>query len=131
MTGINGETLPSVGVSFYLGTSAFADAPQPIPFQGPTEPCRGFKPSKIRDVVSRPKIRASNAEIWNFTLILRRYDYGRIVTNIPRDASICFNSQIALSSVVELLAWSICRRSAFKAGSLSLIVHRHANTCAS
>jgi hypothetical protein len=75
--------------------------------------------------------RASNAEIWNFTLILLKYHYGRGVTSIPRKASICFSCQIALSSVAELLAWSICRRSAFSAGSLSLIVHRHTNTLAS
>ena len=65
------------------------------------------------------------------TLILLRYDYGRDVTNIPREVSICFSCQIALSSVAEVLAWSICRRRAFRAGSLSLIVHRHANTFAS
>jgi hypothetical protein len=53
------------------------------------------------------------------------------VTNIPREVSICFSCRIALSSVAELLAWSICRRSAFRAGSLSLIVHRQANTLAS
>jgi hypothetical protein len=64
------------------------------------------------------------------TLIALNY-YGRDVTNIPREVSICFSCQIALSSVAELLAWSICRRSAFRAGSLSLIVHRHANTFAS
>ena len=53
------------------------------------------------------------------------------MTNIPRAASVCFNCQIALSAVAELLARSICRRSAFSAGSLSLIVHRHTNTLAS
>ncbi len=53
------------------------------------------------------------------------------MTNIPREASICFNCQIALSAVAVLLACSICRRSAFSEGSLSLIVHRHTNTLAS
>ena len=72
-----------------------------------------------------------SAENMNLHPILLRYHYGRDVTNIPREVSICFSCQIALSSVAELLAWSICRRRAFRAGSLSLIVHRHANTFAS
>src|SRR3974390_3116333 len=76
-------------------------------------------------------IRVSAESAPNATLILLRYHYGRVVTNIPREESICFNCQIALSAVAELLACSICRRSAFSEGSLSLIVHRHTNTLAS
>ena len=64
------------------------------------------------------------------TLIALNY-YGRDVTNIPCEASIRFNCQIALSAVAVLLACSICRRSALSEGSLSLIVHRHTNTLAS
>ena len=74
---------------------------------------------------------SADAQKQTWRLILRRYDYGCIVTNIPREVSICFNCQIALSAVAELLLCSICRRSVFSEGSLSLIVHRHTNTLAS
>ena len=63
--------------------------------------------------------------------ILLKYAYGLVVTNNPREASICFNCQIALSAAAELLACSICRRSAFSEGSLSRIAHRHKSTLAS
>ena len=56
---------------------------------------------------------------------------GLVVTSIPRQASACFNSRIALSAVAELLACSMWRSSAFRAGSLSLITHLRANILAS
>jgi hypothetical protein len=58
-------------------------------------------------------------------------DYELGITNNPRVASSWVNCWTALSVIVKLLAFSICRRSAFKAGSLSLITHRHTNTLAS
>jgi hypothetical protein len=108
-----------------------------LTFQNPTP-----KIPKSVTWFSRPKISPStyerfaakgkpSAENLKLHLILLRCDYARVVTNIPREVSICFNSQIALSAVAELLACSICRRSAFSEGSLSLIVHRHTNTLAS
>ena len=54
-----------------------------------------------------------------------------VVTNSPRDSNAFFNWLIALSPVAELLALSMCFRSAFNAGSLSLMTHLRANTLAS
>ncbi len=54
-----------------------------------------------------------------------------VVTNSPRDSNACFNWLIALSPVAELLALSMCFRSVFNAGSLSLMTHLRANTLAS
>lgn len=53
------------------------------------------------------------------------------VTSIPRRSSVRFNSAIAASAVAELLAFSMRRSIAFKAGSLSLMTHRRAKTWAS
>jgi hypothetical protein len=64
-------------------------------------------------------------------LSLLKYDYRLGVTNNPREASARVNCWITLSVIVKFLAFSMSRRSAFSAGSLSLITHRHTNTLAS
>ncbi|MGP8228422.1 MAG: hypothetical protein ACLQUM_03610, partial [Steroidobacteraceae bacterium] len=51
-----------------------------------------------------------------------KYHFG-LATNNPREVSTCCNFLIALSAAAELLACCMCRRRAFRAGSLSLIVH--------
>jgi apolipoprotein N-acyltransferase len=51
---------------------------------------------------------------------LPKYHFG-LATNNPREASTCCNFLIALSAAAELLACCMCRRRAFRAGSLSLI----------
>ncbi len=53
------------------------------------------------------------------------------MTNSPRDSNACFNWLIALCRAAELLALSMCSRSIFNAGSLSLMTHLRANTLAS
>src|SRR5262252_687855 len=64
-------------------------------------------------------------------LCLLKCDYRLVVTNNPREASACVNCRIALSVVAKFSAFSRFRRSAFSAGSLSLITHRHTNILAS
>ncbi|MGB8834518.1 MAG: hypothetical protein WCC95_20380, partial [Candidatus Sulfotelmatobacter sp.] len=59
---------------------------------------------------------------------LLKYDYRLVVANNPREASACLNCWIELSVVTKFLVFSMSRRSAFSAGSLSLITHRHTNT---
>ena len=66
-----------------------------------------------------------------FVIKLTDSDYRLVVTNNPREASACVNCRIALSVVAKFLAFSTLRRSAFSAGSLSLIIHRHTNILAS
>jgi hypothetical protein len=64
--------------------------------------------------------------VWCFCIDERRAgDYQLLVTNNPREASACVNCWIALSVIAKFLAFSTFRRSAFNAGSLSLITHRH------
>ena len=65
------------------------------------------------------------------TLSLLKYNYRLVVTNNPREASARVNCWITLSVIVKFLAFCMSRRSAFNAGSLSLITHRHTNTLAS
>src|SRR6516162_2670572 len=53
------------------------------------------------------------------TLSLLKYNYRLVVTNNPREASARVNCWITLSVIVKFLAFSMSRRSAFNAGSLS------------
>jgi hypothetical protein len=55
------------------------------------------------------------------TLSLLKYNYRLVVTNNPREASARVNCWITLSVFVKFLAFSMSRRSAFNAGSLSLL----------